>query len=93
MSWKTENFRSESYHLRAVALRNQGISPNPHKSWADAAKARRKATEAVQRDEQKNWDNFDHYLARVRAMVAAWEPYVPPEAQAARDELADEIPF
>ena len=85
MSWKTENFRSESYRQRALEGRNNGHG-KAHGSWAKADAARRQA----QVEEQKEWDNFDRYVARVKAMVKTWH-YVSPEAQAARDEWADLI--
>jgi hypothetical protein len=80
---------------RALELRNQGITVNPHKSWEQAAKAQKQA----RREAEKDWDCFDYWLAevaqRVRQIVAE---YVPPEVQRAREEFAaleygEDIPF
>jgi hypothetical protein len=83
---------------RALELRNQGITVTPHKSWEAAAKAQRQA----QREAEKEWDNFDYWLAKVEARVRDIKSsYVPPHVQAARDEFAalaweawgEDVPF
>jgi hypothetical protein len=95
MSWKTEHFRSEHYKQRALELRNQGITLNPHKTWERLASARRMA----KIEAQKDWDEFDWWLSEVEYTVQQIRAeYVPPELHAARDELAaiewrENIPF
>jgi hypothetical protein len=65
MSWKTEHFRDPVHKDRAMALRNQGISPNPHKSWADSAKARKQAD----REAEKELDALGLWILATRERI------------------------
>ena len=94
MSWKTEHFRDDVYRQRALELRNQGISLNPHKTWERLASARRMA----KIEAQKDWDEFDWWLSEVEYTVAAIKQELNPSQAEALAEFAahyntEEIPF
>jgi hypothetical protein len=95
MSWKTEHFRSEYYKQRALDLRNQGITLNPHKTWEQLASARRMA----KIEAQKEWDEFDWWLSEIEYTVhQIRHEYMRPDQEQALREFAEyyntnEIPF